>query len=227
LRPSGNKGPVAIRFSGFVEYQETEAWTWEHMALTRTRVVASDDDFAARIRASIRTTLMRKRDPQALLRDVAEMREQMWETNGKTAPLAIKHRIGGMVDIEFIAQYLLLKHANTVPDAIGADTGTALRLLGEAGVLAHDHASQLGRTHALWRRVQHLLRLIGHSAPKAADMSVALKRRIAEAAGRLDFDEAQQDIESHAKATRALYDQMIALPAAQLPPAPPSDKEKT
>ena len=69
--------------------------------------------------------------------------------------------------------------------------------------------------------------LVGPGAPKAADLSVALKRRIAEAAGRLDFDEAQQDIEGHAKATRTLYDQIIALPAAQLPPAPPPDKEKT
>ena len=227
LRPSGNKGPVAIRFSGFVEYQATEAWTWEHMALTRSRVVASDADFAAKIQATIHATLTRKRDPQALLRDVAEMREQMWETNGKTAPLAIKHRVGGLVDIEFIAQYLLLKHAAKATGAIGVDTGTALRLLGEAGVLTREQARQLGKAHALWRRIQHLLRLIGSGAPKPADLSVALKRRLAEAAGRLDFDEAQQDIEACAKATRALYDQIIALPAAQLPPAPPSDKEKT
>jgi glutamine synthetase adenylyltransferase len=112
-------------------------------------------------------------------------------------------------------------------DAIGVDTGTALRLLGEAEILTRDQAGQLIKAHALWRRAQHLLRLIGPGAPNPADLSAALKRRLAEAAGRVDFDEAQQDIEACAKATRALYDQIIAQPAAQLPPAPPSDKEKT
>ncbi len=225
LRPSGNKGPVAIRYSGFVEYQREEAWTWEHMALTRTRVVSSDPGFAAKIEATIRDTLLRPRDPKALLRDVAEMREQIWEQNGKTAPLAIKHRVGGLVDIEFIAQYLLLRHAAKVPDAIGADTGTTLRLLGEAGVLSGDQVAQLRKVHTLWRRVQHLLRLIGTSAPNPADLSVALRRRIAEAAGRIDFEEAAQDIESCARVARALFDQLIAQPAAQLPAAAPSPKE--
>ena len=225
LRPSGNKGPVAIRFSGFVEYQQTEAWTWEHMALTRARVVAAQPDFAAKIRAAIHETLTRPRDPQTLLRDVAEMREQMWEQNGKTAPFAIKHRRGGLVDVEFIAQYLVLRHAREVPAAIGADTAAALALLGEAGALTQEQAGQLSKSHALWRRIQHLLRLIGPGAPNPADLSAALRARLAEASGETEFDAAVQDVEAYAKATRALYDLIIAQPAAQLPAAPPSAKE--
>ena len=225
LRPSGNKGPVAIRFDGFVEYQESEAWTWEHMALTRARIVASHPSFAQKITDTIRSVLLRPRDHDKLLRDVAEMREQIWEQNGKTAPLAIKHRIGGLVDIEFLAQFLLLKNAARVPTAIGADTGTTLRLLGDADLLTSDQAETLIKTHSLWRRLQHLLRLIGPNAPNVADLSIALRRRIAESAGCIDFDEAAKDIEAAARQARALYDRVIAQPASHLPTLPPSTKE--
>jgi glutamate-ammonia-ligase adenylyltransferase len=195
------------------------------MALTRARVVAAQPDFAVKIRAEILETLTRPRDPQTLLRDVAEMREQMWEQHGKTAPLAIKHRRGGLVDVEFITQYLVLLHARAVPSAIGADTAAALALLGEAGALTQEQAAQLAKCHALWRRIQHLLRLIGPGAPNPADLSAALRARLAEAAGRAEFEDAAQDVEIYAKTTRALYEQIIAQPAAQLPAAPPSAKE--
>ena len=74
LRPSGRSGPLATQIDGFINYQEREAWTWEHMALTRARVVCGSPDFTARIEAAIRDVLRPPRDEHAVTGDVVEMR---------------------------------------------------------------------------------------------------------------------------------------------------------
>ena len=82
LRPSGRSGPVATQIDGFISYQEREAWTWEHMALTRARVVSGPPDLAARIETAIRDVLCRERDPQTVADDVVEMRAAIAKEKG-------------------------------------------------------------------------------------------------------------------------------------------------
>ena len=111
LRPSGRSGPLATQLDGFASYQESEAWTWEHMALTRARVVSASPQFAARVEGVIRAVLCRARDAEAVAGDVAEMRKAIATEKGDGDRWDIKYVAGGLIDIEFIAQYLQLIHA--------------------------------------------------------------------------------------------------------------------
>ena len=108
LRPSGNAGPLATRIDAFERYQLEEAWTWEHMALTRARVVASTGDLGQEAERVIAETLCRQRDPQKVLADAADMRARLEQEKGSTDPWNLKRAPGGLVDLEFIAQTLRL-----------------------------------------------------------------------------------------------------------------------
>ncbi len=143
LRPSGRAGPLATQIDGFESYQERDAWTWEHMALTRARVVSAPPAFAARVEAVIRRALCRKRDPRAVAAAVIEMRAAIAKEKGDANPWDLKYAAGGLVDIEFIAQYLQLVHAAATPDIL--DTSTA-RVAGKS--CAAEPARDRGRGSA-------------------------------------------------------------------------------
>ena len=115
LRPSGRAGPVASRINSFADYQEREAWTWEHMALTRARVISAPPEFRARIESIIRGVLTRPRDRAGVAGDVADMRRAIALEKGEDDVWDLKYAAGGMVDIDFIAQYLQLAHAADKP----------------------------------------------------------------------------------------------------------------
>ncbi|MCV3738588.1 bifunctional [glutamine synthetase] adenylyltransferase/[glutamine synthetase]-adenylyl-L-tyrosine phosphorylase [Rhizobium sp. TRM96647] len=108
LRPSGNKGPVATRITSFAKYQQEEAWTWEHMALTRARVVCGDDNLAAETRSTIAGVLGRSCDVATIAKDVAEMRALIDKEKPPRDIWDLKLIPGGLIDIEFIAQFLAL-----------------------------------------------------------------------------------------------------------------------
>src|SRR5262249_56636894 len=111
LRPSGRAGPLATQIEGFASYQETEAWTWEHLALTRARVVSASPAFAARVENVIRAVLMRARDAQAVAGDVVEMRRAIAQEKGDDNRWDLKYAAGGLIAIEVIAPSLQLVHA--------------------------------------------------------------------------------------------------------------------
>src|SRR5258706_1722365 len=113
LRPSGSKGLLVSALAGFEAYQESSAWSWEHQALTRARYCAGDrrvGDAFERIRKRI---LQREREPKALAREVTAMRERIFVAHPNRSGLFdLKHDRGGMIDIEFAVQYLVLAHAH-------------------------------------------------------------------------------------------------------------------
>ncbi len=104
LRPSGRSGPVASHIQSFREYQATEAWTWEHMALTRARVVVASDGFAEPVEQAIRQIFQRDRSRGPIVADVADMRGAIAEERGDAEAFDIKNAAGGLIDVEFIAQ---------------------------------------------------------------------------------------------------------------------------
>ena len=133
LRPSGNKGPVATRINSFEKYQNEDAWTWEHMALTRARPICGDDSLKDDARRIIADVLGRKCDPARIAKDVVEMRKLIDQEKPPRDIWDLKLIPGGLIDIEFIAQYLAL-----VAPAKGAKrpegtvtTAEALKQLGE------------------------------------------------------------------------------------------------
>src|SRR5581483_10591327 len=123
LRPSGRAGPVATQIGAFENYQENEAWTWEHMALTRARVISGSPAFRARVEDVIRKALARRRDRDLIAGDVLEMRRAIAEEKGDTTRWDLKYAAGGLIDLEFVAQYLQLVHAAAHPAIL--DTSTA------------------------------------------------------------------------------------------------------
>ena len=110
LRPSGNAGPLVTKFSSFVDYQLNQAWNWEHMALTRGRVLAGADKLRQKVEAAIGDILSAPRDMAKLAQDAEDMRQRLRTHQPQAGPFDIRRGDGGLVDVEFIAQSLQLAH---------------------------------------------------------------------------------------------------------------------
>jgi glutamate-ammonia-ligase adenylyltransferase len=173
LRPSGRSGPLATHIEGFIAYQEREAWTWEHMALTRARVVSGSPAFAGRIEASIRHAIRRSRDANAVAADVVEMRGAIAAEKGDADPWDLKYTAGGLIDIEFIAQYLQLVHAAAAPEILDTSTARMLEKAARAGILKPEEAAVLRPAVLLFHDLTQILRLClpGAFDPSAFDPS--------------------------------------------------------
>jgi glutamate-ammonia-ligase adenylyltransferase len=156
LRPSGNKGPLAVSLASFRLYHETEAWTWERMALTRARVVAGPMTLRRDVQAAIDAGVRRDVPPDAVMRDVLAMRARMERELRPHGPWDVKLRPGGLVDLEFVAQALQLVHPRAKRSQT---TRVALRGLASAGVLAREDARVLIQAEGLWRTIQGMLRM--------------------------------------------------------------------
>jgi len=159
LRPSGRAGPVASHIQSFAEYQEHEAWTWEHMALTRARVISASSEFRVRIEKIIRDVLMRPRDPAATANDVADMRRAIALEKGEDDLWDLKYAAGGVVDIDFIAQYLQLVHAAEKPEILDVNTLEVLDNAAKLGVLGQSEAEVLRSAARLYHDLIQILRL--------------------------------------------------------------------
>ncbi len=159
LRPSGNAGPIASSLDAFVKYHHDAAWTWEHMALSRARIICGPDNLRTLVENIIVETLRAPRDAKMLLADVAEMRERIEQQHHTDFIWDIKHLRGGLVDIEFIVQYLQLKHAHTVPEILSTNTLDALRKIGDRELIDADAVSLLVEALEMWNAIQCLTRL--------------------------------------------------------------------
>ncbi|MEZ5935140.1 MAG: bifunctional [glutamine synthetase] adenylyltransferase/[glutamine synthetase]-adenylyl-L-tyrosine phosphorylase [Alphaproteobacteria bacterium] len=169
LRPSGNLGPVACGVDSFERYQMENAQTWEHQALTRCRVVAAPAALAERIEQAARRALTRERDPDKLAADVRAMRLRIFKEHGSDDVWNLKHARGGLVEAEFLAQYLQLRHGHDHPDILCAQTASVFERAAGQCIRSAD-SRLLIRALQLYRRLQALLRLSLNEAfdPKAA-----------------------------------------------------------
>ncbi len=179
LRPSGSQGPVAVSLAAFADYQHEKAWTWERMALTRARVIFSPPDLAGRIAAVVRQAVTRPEGPTELAAAVAAMRARMAAHDGSTDPWDVKSVRGGLIDLEFIAQFLILRHAERHPELIVGKTIEAFRRFRDAGTLDQSQAQDLIDTAHLLLNVQHLMRLWGREAFDEDSAPNALAERLA------------------------------------------------
>ena len=159
LRPSGRAGPLASRIDSFADYQEREAWTWEHMALTRARVISASPVFREKIEALIRSVLTRPRDAASTAGDVADMRKAIALEKGEDDIWDLKLAAGGLVDIDFIAQYLQLVHASKKPEILSVSTLQVLDNAARLGVLPQSDAEILRSAARLYHDLTQILRL--------------------------------------------------------------------
>ena len=175
LRPSGDKGLLVISVSGFEKYQEEAAWAWEHQALTRARYCTGDARIGEAFEAIRVKILTRKRDAQALATEVLAMREKMHAAHpNKSGLFDVKHDAGGMIDVEFIVQFLVLAHAHRYPALCGNLGNIALlRIAADLGLIPSDLAEHCRNAYREFRKIQHALRLNGAQYARVAPEQVA------------------------------------------------------
>ncbi|KIZ44445.1 MULTISPECIES: bifunctional [glutamine synthetase] adenylyltransferase/[glutamine synthetase]-adenylyl-L-tyrosine phosphorylase [Rhodopseudomonas] len=209
LRPSGRAGPVASRLDSFAEYQEHEAWTWEHMALTRARVISASPDFRARIEGIIRDILIRPRDAAIIASDVAEMRRAIAQEKGEDDVWDLKYAAGGLVDIDFIAQYLQLIHAAQAPEILNVNTLAVLDNATRLGLLPHAAANVLRPAARLYHDLTQILRLCVSEKFKPETAGEDLLRVLVRAGDAPDFSALQARVKETQAEVRAVFLKLI------------------
>jgi [glutamine synthetase] adenylyltransferase / [glutamine synthetase]-adenylyl-L-tyrosine phosphorylase len=209
LRPSGRSGPLATHIDGFVGYQHSQAWTWEHMALTRARVVSAPPALRARIEAAIADVLRRPRDAEAIARDVVEMRTAIATEKGDADPWDFKYAAGGLIDIEFVAQYLQLVHAEASPEILDTSTARALEKAARAGVLRAEDADVLRPAVALFHDLIQILRLCLPGAFDAKTANAGVLALLARAADLPDFPALQAHVVETERQVRACFRRIL------------------
>lgn len=192
LRPSGQSGPVVVSFKAFAAYQREKAWTWEHQALTRARYVAGPAALGEQVEALRREVLGRRREPKKLAQEIVEMRRKMRGHLEKRRPGAwdVKQGEGGVIDSEFLTQYLVLRDAADRPELLEwSDNWRQLDALAAAGSLPPEDRSDLIACYRAYRAFAHARALQSEEAlaneeqfaSERAHVRAAWKRQFAEA----------------------------------------------
>jgi glutamate-ammonia-ligase adenylyltransferase len=179
LRPDGASGLLVSSITAFEKYQRQSAWVWEHQALTRARFCAGDAVIGARFE-TLRIDLLRQpRDAQALRNEVQAMRKRMHDAHpNRSGDFDLKHDPGGMIDIEFIVQFLVLAQACAHP-AMAGDIGNIalLQLAGKLGLIDAGLALQVADAYRHFRKLQHAIRMRGEDRARVASDSVEAMRQ--------------------------------------------------
>jgi glutamate-ammonia-ligase adenylyltransferase len=214
LRPSGNAGPVAVSLAGFRRYHRERAWTWERMAITRARVVTGPPILADRVAEALLSVVAQAADPAVLRRDAAAMRARLARDLPARDAWDVKHRLGGLMEVEFVAQVLQLIHAGAHPGLAHPTTRVALERLRQAGVLEAADAALLTGADHLWRTVQGMLRV---TVGKAAEpvLPAASADALLRAVGRPDVtDQAglQRCMDACGHSVRAVFERLVGRP---------------
>ena len=209
LRPSGRKGPVATQYSHFVDYQSREAETWEHMALTRARAIAGDAQLASRTTAAIKAILTRPRGDQ-LAQDVSEMRRLIAQAKGDGEPWDLKLAAGGLIDIEFLGQYLLLRHAHANESLVSVSPLAVLAAAASCGVLDAKDARTLMDAYGLCTGVMQILRLTLDPGSDPRQANEAVKRRLARVAGQPSLGALESCLGDIRREVRGVFDKILS-----------------
>jgi glutamate-ammonia-ligase adenylyltransferase len=186
LRPSGNSGLLVTSLAAFESYQRKEAWTWEHQALVRARVVSGSEAVSERFQAVRQAIVGQARDPDTLRTEVREMREKMRQQLG-TSPskeaeqFHLKQDRGGLVDIEFMVQYLVLANAGNHPELMTyTDNIRILDSIEAEGLLAPEQADELREIYKAYRAFGHRQTLQNKPTVVSGDQLKEYRERISQ-----------------------------------------------
>jgi glutamate-ammonia-ligase adenylyltransferase len=210
LRPTGNKGPVAVSLESFARYHATESWTWERMALTRARVILSPPRLRHAVEDEIARTLRAAIEPAKIIADARDMRQKLAAQFPSTNRWDLKFANGGLVDIEFIAQTLELSSASGNASVLDSNTIAALEKLGGAGLLSAQDTKTLVAAAYLQHALTQTLRIAldGTLDPKTA--TPGLKGLLVRAAGVEDFAELETRLAETQSSVRKIYERVLS-----------------
>ncbi|MFN7011146.1 MAG: bifunctional [glutamine synthetase] adenylyltransferase/[glutamine synthetase]-adenylyl-L-tyrosine phosphorylase [Allorhizobium sp.] len=210
LRPSGNKGPVATRLRAFEKYQFEEAWTWEHMALTRARLIAGDGDLMDATRSVIAAVLAKPRDEAKTAADVAEMRAMIDKEKPPKDIWDVKLIPGGLIDIEFIAQHLALiaRGRGVAIEVNGLSTAEALKRLGGQLMDPNDLDLCLAALK-LYTELSQVIRLCVDGGFDPANVPAGLIDLVCQAGDSPDLKALEAEIKRLSKAVRKVFQGVV------------------
>ncbi len=207
LRPSGTKGPVAVSFAAFEEYYDREAETWEFLALTRARVVwATSPAFAAAAAGAIETALRRPRDRSRTAKEVREMRKLLERERPPKGEWDLKLSPGGLVDIEFAAQFLQLANA---ADGGPLNQNTAEALAAAADLTSPAELAALQDAWTLQQNLTQLLKVALGDNPDPSGEPKAFRALMARAGGVRSFSALPPRLDKARAAARKAYDAIV------------------
>jgi glutamate-ammonia-ligase adenylyltransferase len=209
LRPTGNKGPVAVSLESFRRYHETEAWTWERLALTRARAVTGSPDLCREVEAVIRATLITEADPAKLIADAREMRAKLAAQFPGKNRWDLKFASGGLIDIEFVAQTLQLREAPAHPGVLDANTIQALKRLQDRGALSAKHADALMDASAFQQALTQVLRIAVDGTLDPQSVTPGLKALLLRAAEAPDFEALQRRLSDTQTKAHAIFEKTL------------------
>ena len=209
LRPSGSQGPVATKLSSFIEYQKASAWTWEHLALTRARAITGPESLRQTISATIKGVLTRPPDRAAVAADVRAMRVRIAEEKGSSDIWDLKQVRGGLIDLEFIAQFLQIVNPSAHPDVLDQNTEAALTKLSGAGALAPGDAEVLVPAARLYHTLTQVLRLCLDKPFVAEEAPRALKDLLARASDMPDFNMLEATLKETLLAVHDAFERIV------------------
>ncbi len=208
LRPSGRQGPVATMLPAFRRYQAEEAWTWEHLALTRARVVAGPERLGSAVAATIAAILAEPHDAGKVLTDVADMRRRLAEAQEAAAanPWEVKLGPGRMMDIELLAQ------AGALISGLAGlrSPRRMLARLGGSGWLAPEDALHLGTALGRLATLQQIGRLASDHTIDPAEAGAGLVRLVLSATGQPDLDTLRRRLADEARRSAAIIADRVA-----------------
>ena len=208
LRPSGNKGPVAVSLAAFRRYHATDAWTWEHMALTRARCVTGPPALLRRVQTAIRQAMGANPDAEKIRTDAVAMRTRTLRDHPPQGKWDVKLRPGGQMEVEYVAQVLLLLTPKARP---ATTTRLALTRLHRAGALDAAESALLIEADHLWRTMQGMLRItVGARAPDPLP-EAALEALLQAAAPGCDEAAFRARLDSVAAQVRAVFNQRLGV----------------
>jgi len=206
LRPSGNKGPVAVAFPSFGKYQRQEAWVWEHLALTRARPIAGDAPLLAALQVELNNILTTAQDMAKLKSEILAMRHLIAQEKPPANIWDLKRLDGGIIDLEFIAQYAIL--SGHVPWRTGQSSGDVLSQLRES-FCSEDETQTLNQAFQLYTNINQIIRLCLTEKLAPETMPPGLSDILQHAAGEADISRVENLVREYAATITPLFSRLL------------------
>ncbi|SBW13476.1 bifunctional glutamine-synthetase adenylyltransferase/deadenyltransferase [Brucella sp. 10RB9215] len=207
LRPSGNKGPVATHIEAFGKYQRNDAWTWEHMALTRARPIHGGEAFIARIKADIEDVLAMPRDVRKLAGDVREMRDLIAQEKPPRDDWDLKLKPGGIIDLEFIAQFATLAgYVKKTPRPFATEEVLANL---DPSFATPAMVDGLVEAHRFYTNLSQAIRLCLNDSAGLDQFPPGMRELLCRVAGLPDIERIEYELLEHYRLVRAAFDKLV------------------
>jgi glutamate-ammonia-ligase adenylyltransferase len=212
LRPSGNKGPISTSLEGFKRYYEESAWTWEHMTLVRSRAVFDTHELGQDVEHAVRAILRQSRDQKTIAKEVATMRGRIEKQYKIKCPWAIKHVAGGLVDVDFISQYLVLAIAKESPEIIKNTSQEIIFIAIQLGAIDEADGQALIDAARLYQQLSTFLALAIEGTltdDRVAQFSPSLIRDLTDITDAENFEHLTRQLVDTEARTRHIFERMI------------------